>query len=643
MPWKPELLNFTILMDRICKMHRYRILKFFFLAALYSAVIIGVFILQFKTETIIARNIGGMELSLSSAKDKDNNDVLKNRFRIEYDGLTFSSEANALATAIVSGKEEPEPLVLESWSKDSGNEIKLRFGGGASISFTSCKSNANVSAEGASSGPLLSITAELPENYESIAIPYTISNAYSIELGQGSGQKGKDDAGSLTLQRGDDYFKLSGPTFSTSSQTGMMTLARSAPAAFYISFVPVREFQFESVAELPLTDEDSYASTKASLQKVLRSKFQAALDAHITLTEKSVVAYLADMAHDSKFNVALNSLPSSFKSSSSRTYLSTPFLANVIPLSGGLRRKEASLGTAVKNAVSSKDISFFQLDGLSDWLLIHKMDSGVKDALALPAAMDESQLSLRDACAIIGVYVALDSQDATFADNLGPSIEKCLSVVRNYLTLDGTVITVGKRQDSRDDEETGAKAENEMSKIERILLGQTLRSYGDTIGDGAIMETGNLLVNQELQDMASMSLADLSELYPRLITENRFYPHVQVLGYYGKKAVWAWTCAPNIDYKVAANGTTDINIDFTLSYTHYVTFSGIPTFHNKIQIQNLDFHTDKNYEIYNSSGFVYDEQMQAFYLKSRHKSKLELIRLFCDPAPGFVSVTHPAR
>lgn len=636
-------MNFTILMGRIGKMHRYRILKFLFLAALYSVVIIGVFILQFKTETIIARNIGGMELSLSSAKDKDNNDILRNRFRIEYDGLTFSSEANAPATAAIPGKEEPEPLVLESWSKDSGNEIKLRFGGGATISFTSYKSNANVSAEGGSSGPLLSITAELPENYESISIPYTISDAYSIEMGQGSGQKGKDDSGSLTLQKGEDYFKLSGPNFRSASQTGMMTLARAAPAAFYTAFVPVREFQFESVADLPLTDEDSYASTKAALKKELRSKFQAALDSHATLAEKSVVAYLADMAYDSKFNVALNSLPSSFKSSSSRTYLSTPYLANVIPLSGGLRKKEASLGTAVRNAVSSKDIAFFQLDGLSDWLLIHKMDDGIKDALALPAAMDESQLTLRDACAIIGVYVALDSQDATFADNLGPSIEKCLAVVRKHLMLDGTVISVGKRQDSGNDDEDPAKAEAEMNRTERILLGQTLRSYGDTIGDGAIMETGNLLVNQELQDMASLSLADLGELYPRLITENRFYPHVQVLGYYGKKAAWAWTCAPNIDYKVAASGTTDINIDFTLSYTHYVTFSGIPTFHNKIQIQNLDFHTDKNYEIWNSSGFVYDEQTHDFYLKSRHKSKIELIRLFCDPAPGFVSVTHAAR
>ncbi len=623
-------------------MHRYRILKFFFLAALYSAVIIGVFILQFKTETIIARNIGGMELSLSSAKDKDNNDILKNRFRIDYEGLSFSSEANAPATAVISGKEEPEPLVLESWSKDSGNEIKLRFGGGATISFTSYKSNASVSAESSSFGPLLSITAELPENYESISVPYTISDVYSIELGQEGGQKSKEDSGSLTLQKGEDYFKLSGPTFSSAGETGMMTLAKATPAAFYTPFIPVREFLFESVAGLPLTDEDSYSSTKAALKKELRSKFQAALDAHVSLAEKSVVAYLADMAYDSKFNVALNSLPSSFKSSSSRTYLSTPYLANVIPLSGGLRKKEASIGAAVKNAVSSRDIAFFQLDGLSDWLLIHKMDAGVKEALALPAMMDESQLTLRDASAIIGVYVALDSQDATFADNLGPSIEKCLSVVRKHLTLDGTVITVGKRQDSRSGEEDEAE-EEELNRIERILLGQTLRSYGDTIGDGAIMETGNLLINQELQDMEAQSLADLSELYPRLITENRFYPHVQVLGYYGSKAVWAWTCAPNIDYKVAANGTTDINIDFTLSYTHYVTFSGIPTFHNKIQIQNLDFHTDKNYEIYNSSGFVYDEQMQAFYLKSRHKSKLELIRLFSDPAPNFVSVTHPAR
>gem|GEM_PF-765136 len=622
-------------------MHRYRILKFFFLTALYTAVIIGVFILQFKTETIIARNIGGMELSLSSAKDKDNNDILKNRFRIDYDGLTFRSEANTPASARIAGQEEPEPLVLESWTKNSGNEISLRFGGGASISFTSYKSNASDSAEGASSSPLLSITAELPENYESIAIPYTIAPSYTVSQGQEQG-KAKDDTGSLTLQRGDDYFKLSGPRFASAASEGLVTLARATPAAFYTSFVPVREFQFESVAGLPLSDDSSYSSTKAAFKKELRNRFQSALDAKSSFSEKAAVAYIADMAQDSKFNIALNSIPSSFKNSSARTYLSAPYLANIIPLSSGLRTREASLAAAVRNAVSTKSLAFFSQEGLTDYLLIHKLDAGIKDALAIPAALDESQITLREASAILGVYVALDSQDATFADSLGPAIDKCLSVIRKYLTLDGTVLTVGKRSDADAEEGTAAAQEAELSRTDRILLGQALRDYGDTIGDTAIQETGNLLVNQELHDTASLSLAELGELYPRIIRENRFYPHVQILGYYGKKAAWAWTCAPNIDYKVAAGGTTDVNIDFTLSYTHYVIFTGIPTFHSRIQIQNLDFHTDKNFEVYNSSGFVYDEGQQTLYLKSRHKSKLELIRLFCDPAPGFVSVTHPA-
>ncbi len=620
-------------------MHRYRILKFFFLTALYAAVIIGVFILQFKTETIIARNIGGMELSLSSAKDKDNNDILRNRFRIEYEGLTFSSEANAPALARISGKEEPEPLVLESWAKNSGNEINLRFGGGASISFTSHKSNND--AESASSGPLLSITAELPENYESISFPYAISDSYTVSQGVLQGNN-KEDTGSLTLQRGDDYFKISGPSFASAASSGLITFAKSAPAAFYTSFVPVREFQFESVANLPLTDEASYGSTQAKLKNTLRSKFQSALDSKSSFTEKAAVAYIADMAQDSKFNIALNSIPATYKKSPSRTYLSTPYLANVIPLSGSLRSRHSSLGAAVKNASSSKKLDFFAQEGISDYLLIHKKDAGIKEALSIPASMDESQITLRDAIAILSVYVALDSQDASFADNLGPAIEKCLAVIRKHLTLDGTTIVVGKRSDAKETEAETSETEKELSQMEKIQLGQALRDYGDTIGDTAILETGNLLVNQELQDISSLGLNDLGELYPLLLKENRFYPHIQILGYYGSKAVWAWTCAPNIDYKVAANGTTDITIDFTLSYTHYVIFSGLPTFHMNIQIQNLQFHTDKNYEIYNSSGFVYDENMKTLYLKSRHKSRLELIRLGCDPAPGFVSVTHPA-
>ena len=58
--------------------------------------------------------------------------------------------------------------------------------------------------------------------------------------------------------------------------------------------------------------------------------------------------------------------------------------------------------------------------------------------------------------------------------------------------------------------------------------------------------------------------------------------------------------------------------------------NGIPNFHGKIEIQSQMFRTDPRFETYNSSGYVYQNSSRSLFIKSRHKSKMELIRLFYD-------------
>ena len=48
----------------------------------------------------------------------------------------------------------------------------------------------------------------------------------------------------------------------------------------------------------------------------------------------------------------------------------------------------------------------------------------------------------------------------------------------------------------------------------------------------------------------------------------------------------------------------------------------------RIQIYNMDFRTDPQFEIYNSSGYVYRSSMRGLLLKSRHKSQHEIIKLY---------------
>ena len=55
--------------------------------------------------------------------------------------------------------------------------------------------------------------------------------------------------------------------------------------------------------------------------------------------------------------------------------------------------------------------------------------------------------------------------------------------------------------------------------------------------------------------------------------------------------------------------------------------SGIDAF-TEIEIYGLSFHSDPRFEAYNSSGFIYRDAQKALLLKSRHKSEIEVVRLF---------------
>ena len=47
------------------------------------------------------------------------------------------------------------------------------------------------------------------------------------------------------------------------------------------------------------------------------------------------------------------------------------------------------------------------------------------------------------------------------------------------------------------------------------------------------------------------------------------------------------------------------------------------------------YRSAKDFEDYNVSGYVYDELTKNLYIKSKHKSESELVRLWCRPATNF--------
>jgi hypothetical protein len=134
-----------------------------------------------------------------------------------------------------------------------------------------------------------------------------------------------------------------------------------------------------------------------------------------------------------------------------------------------------------------------------------------------------------------------------------------------------------------------------------------------------------ILVNEagEMNEGAGDRIGS-ARLY-RILAPGEYYPHAAGIGA-GVNGIWAWTAASSI--AVTQDGTVlDIAVSFPVGETHYMMIRGIRPF-TKIQLYNIDYRTDPQFERYDSSGWIYAAAEQILVLKMKHRAAVEHIRIF---------------
>ena len=72
--------------------------------------------------------------------------------------------------------------------------------------------------------------------------------------------------------------------------------------------------------------------------------------------------------------------------------------------------------------------------------------------------------------------------------------------------------------------------------------------------------------------------------------------------------------------------TITLETKFPQGATHYMILNNIEPF-KSIEIYGMKFRTDPRFETYNSSGYVYNARTKTLFLKYRHKSETEIVKL----------------
>ncbi len=569
--------------------------KMFGLLVLYAAIIVGIFVLQFRSDSIIRKNIRALRVTLAELNDGKGGSALKNSFQVSFNGISFSAdEKKPVVYSTSSGQEVAVKLL--SFEQPDSLSYALGFTDGVRLIFSLSENTDSAS---------LWIAAEMPSNASAVKVNYGPYSGFSV-----SDIKAK----SAIFTGKIDSYSLVAPSL----DGGKLCFHSASKSAHYSMMKKQSDFSLDKVGELAFASKNVYDQTISSLSREIINKFVSAsqTDANFSLTvnEQSVISFVAAMAQAGRYNEALNSVPEVFVKGNRRTYQSAPFFGSMADLLPTLTMQIENLNNMILRAVQERSLDIWTVDNLAAYMYTQGNRGNIALLAAIPASMTELNLTVGQAAGILRSWAYFAAQDSSLAKPLEPVLELCAQRIVKACSLDGEKVLL---------------IENDapISVLGAATAGDALALYGKASGQSSIENCGYLIVNSYAGDTAALDLRATAELYPVLVHGNNFYPHYVLLKTMEGENVWAWTIATNIQYYRDENLTISLNIDFPVGLSHYMFVRGITPF-LRIQIYNMDFRTDPRFEIYNSSGYIYRSAAQSLLLKSRHRDQREVIRLY---------------
>lgn len=567
--------------------------KAFALLIIDIVIIIGIFVLQFRTDSSIIEKIGNLQITLEQVENQQNAIALKNKFLATYNGLSLYCD-DQHPVQIKDSDGNRKDVVLENWTRVNDNTCRFNFS--ENVAFI-------ISMSSGSSTASLSTMAILPSNVSDIYVPYSYSYNMKIQ---------KNDGNRIIF----DNKKNSWETTAHSLADNYINMNKQELTASYSVYEVTVKFTFDSITDLVFADEEVYNLTLKNFKENLISAYKSN-NSESSITESAVVAYIAAMAENGNYAQAIEDIPQSFKKSKSRTYLSAPYLNTLETMNEQLDKEILNIKKTIADASTSTSLEIFNSRNLASRMSASKSPKNCTRILERAAAVEFEDLTLSQATGILQTYAELTTLNPDFANILVPALDKCVERITDSCSYDGSVITISEN-------------DTFLSVVQAVETGIAVLRYGMVSGNGTLVKAGRVLINSYLSESSSFDLRTLSNIYPLVAYDNPYYPRYVKIKNNDGRDIWAWTAAKSITYeKEADTGSIILNVEFPEGLTHYLIIKGVPRF-TSIYIYNMAFRTDPRFETYNSSGYVFKPEGDTLLLKSRQKSDIEVIKFEYD-------------
>ena len=567
-------------------------------------IIIGIFILQFRTDSSILKKFGNFQISMAKTEEPDAAYELQNKMEVSYNGITIhSNDQDSIKIVKKDESVAKEIRLIEYIEQDL--QYTFKFTDDVSLVFMLAQ-DTNDSA--------LTIFADVPKDVSDVYVPFSF--AYNMKI--------QRDEGNRIVLEG----KKQNWSFHTDSiSENYIHFTYADNLAHYSIYDDTKKFSFESLTELASADKSVYDRTISSFNSNLLAAFKASLN-DASFTEQAVVAYIAAMSKEGKYQQAIDDIPQDYKKSDTRTYLSAPFLNSLANMNKTLESAFDETNRQIKRAAETGSMDIFSIPDIAARLCIYPEAATVNTILKNASEANIEACTIEQINGILLAYSDFTKLHIEYAQALEPVMEDCINKLTAACSYENDILTISEN-------------DTFLSVVQAAQTGIALLRYGQTVGNDIYTKAGRVLVNSYISESTSFDLRTLSTLYPLLQYDNKYYPHIELINSYGKNAVWAWTCAQEIVYSKDSEGAMNLAIDFPQGLTHYVIFKGIPAF-EQIFIYDMAFRTDPRFETYNSSGYVFRSETETLLLKSRHKSRIENVRMSYTPVVKAAPAPKPA-
>lgn len=578
-------------------MYKHPVKKFLSLTILYSVIIVGIFFLQFRNESVFSKNAGQLRISLAQTQNSDGSTSLKNSLQVSFKGISFSSDEVDPATITLSNQTGSENLTLVSYDQLSPLSYKLNFIGQeekkVSLIF-------NVSDTGSDAS--LSIQAEIPEEVDELFLPYKPASGFTVTEKYVSREilSSKNSLYSFIAAKIDD---------------DKIRFTRRNSTASYSIYDPSTVFSFSSISpDSVIAQESTYETLMKNFKTNLISQVVDSFKTPSQLSESAVAAYISEMLSQGKYRDAVASVPESFRKGNRKTYFTAPFFGSLEAMNSSLLIHNENMKDMIQNAVESNSINIFSNEDLAEFIYFEGESQNIRSLLEMPAKFrdakqdTETKFSVSQAFGILHTYLRLSALKSPLAENLSSVLSDCVSSIEAACVHHENNIQL---------------VENDapVSTLVALETGATLLSYGKFIDSQELKTAGLALTNSALS--MNLDLMTMATAY-QILVSNPYYPHYVVLKNKDGKKMWAWTASDRISYS-EKDGVGTITTKFPVGEIQHLIVNGVAPF-SKIEIYNLSYHGDARFETYNTSGFFYKENTRNFFMKSRHKTENEIIK-----------------